>query len=162
MWGYVFISVWELVSTECAGRLLLMARFPPAVNGGTPSLYQVVDILLHLKAGGIPSGGSFRFDSPTEQQVSANLAGCSRSEWVRLLGVPSPRYSYPPPYVDSQSCFRLGESGRLRWTWSYFLCGQHSGTTLGHCSSQPFTGLVSDIVSLLGADRPSFERRSLS
>jgi len=30
--------------------------------------------------GGIPSVGSFRFNTPTEQPASANLKGCSRSE----------------------------------------------------------------------------------
>ena len=41
--------------------------------------YAAIDIPLRVKAGGIPSGGSFRCDSLTEQPVSANLAGCSRA-----------------------------------------------------------------------------------
>jgi len=41
MWGYVFMNIWELVDTECAGRLVIMARFPPGLKAGTPSLYQV-------------------------------------------------------------------------------------------------------------------------
>ena len=48
---------------------------------------------------------------------------------VGLLGVPSPRYSYPLSYRDSRSCFCLGESGRFQRTWSYF-CGAYSSRAL--------------------------------
>ena len=36
-----------------------------------------------------------------------------------LLGVPSPRYSYPSSYSDSRCCFCHGVSGELRRTRSY-------------------------------------------
>jgi len=52
---------------------------------------------------------------------------------VRLLGVPhlSPRYSYPRSCSDSQRCFCPRESGRLRWTRSYFLqCLQAVGHSI--------------------------------
>ena len=38
---------------------------------------------------------------------------------VGLLGVPSPRYSYPPSCSDSRCCLCHGVSGRLRQTRSY-------------------------------------------
>jgi hypothetical protein len=127
------------------------------------SVPDLVDILLPVHAEESRAVGVSGLTAPPNIQpvrVWQNVRGLGR---VGLLGVPSPRYSYPPSYMDSQSCFCLGESGRLRQTRSYFrgACKQ-SGTALAHSRNQSFTGLVPDTVSLLGADRPPPQDESAS
>ena len=40
MWDYEYINTWELVGLPLDVRVLGRTRFPPAVNGGTPSLLE--------------------------------------------------------------------------------------------------------------------------
>jgi len=100
-----------------------------------------IDILLRLKAeeshGTAPLGWEFQVCSSTDPRHGENPCGVHGLKRVGLLGVPSPRYSYPLSCSDSRSCFCLRESDRLRRTRSYFLCECSPGAcclipALGH------------------------------
>jgi hypothetical protein len=92
------------------------------------------------------NSGDCRFavpPNPGTVRIRVGFTDCGDSSG--MLEVPSPRYSYPPSCSDSQSCFCLGESGRLRWTRSYFLwCFQ----AVGHC----IDSLEEPTVHLTGSD----------
>jgi hypothetical protein len=95
----------------------------------------VLDILLRLKAGGIPSGGSFRFavQSPDYHTFRAQVVPQYRCGG--LLAVPSRRYPYPRRCTASRCCFGHGDASRCQQSRGYRLARFRAVGTLAHASS---------------------------
>ena len=98
------------------------------------------DILLRLKAEESRAVGvSGLTVAPNSQSV--RICRAVHGLWrVGLLGVPSPRYSYPPSYRDSWCCFCHGSPTDFNGLGVTF-CGacKQSGTASVHCRNRPFT-----------------------
>jgi hypothetical protein len=121
----------------------------------------ILDILLRLKAGGIPSGGSFRFavQSPDSHTFRARIVPQYRC--AGLLAVPSRRYPYPRPlrvpvlFVPRGRRQASPESG----VSSCSLSSSRHRHTLRGCV---FTACPSGYCLVVGADRPPPEDGSES
>jgi hypothetical protein len=86
--------------------------------------YDGIDILVRVSRGGIPQHRTAELGVSGLRDCQARTpleSVCNRSTGS-LLGVSSPRDSYPLSCSDSQCCFAHGESGRRRRTRSYFFC----------------------------------------
>jgi hypothetical protein len=77
------------------------------------------DILLRLKAGGIPSGGSFRCAVQPADYHTFRAQVVPQHRCGGLLAVPNRRYPYPRPCTASQCCFCHGDASRRQQSRGY-------------------------------------------
>ena len=80
-----------------------------------------LDILLRLKAGGIPSGGSFRFTVQPADYHTFRARVVPQCRCGGLLAMPSGRYPYLRPYRASRCCFCHGDASRCQQSRGYRL-----------------------------------------